>query len=576
VHNVAEKPSEAVPHPSTTLAAQIRALPPNEAAALIERTVPTEAVEALMQLNPALVQNILKQMEKGPRRFLTASAPAEVAEQWKRNTQYAEGSIGRLMEAPLAVFSPEMTVGDATEALRPLVRTAFVTYVYVVDSEGHLAGLVTMRDLLFNDRAARLADVMLANPFALRPDLPVPDAMKLTVNRHYPQYPVTDGEGKLVGLVRGAALFELEAFEITAQAGSMVGVEKEERVSSSLKQSFKFRNPWLLINLLTAFAAGGVVAIFQGTLDKLVILATFLPVLAGSRQHRLPGAGGDGARHHAGRREARHGKRLMTKEALLGLANGAVTGLLCGIAMYGYAVYEHNPHALMLGFVVMMAMIGSCCLSGVSGRAGAARAEEARCGPRPRPPVSSSPPPRTSRAWGSCWASRRSSYPSRKQMKLAASLLAAILCLAASAWAQEQAFTNRPTELKDKGAAEARTLATLPADTAVKVIARAGAWTQVQANNQTGFVRAFHLRFPVVVEKGSSSGLSSITNIFGGGNRSTQATVATTGIRGLSPEELKSASPDERGAREGAVVSRGQADGRALRARRQAHRREGG
>ena len=101
-------------------------------------------------------------------------------------------------------------------------------------------------------------------------------------------------------------------------------------------------------------------------------------------------------------------------------------------------------------------------------------------------------------------------------MKFAASLLAALLSLAASAWAQEQAFTNRSTELKDKGAAEARTLATLPADTSVKVVARAGGWTQVQANNQTGFVRAFHLRFPVTVEKGSAGGLSSITNIFGG------------------------------------------------------------
>jgi hypothetical protein len=85
-------------------------------------------------------------------------------------------------------------------------------------------------------------------------------------------------------------------------------------------------------------------------------------------------------------------------------------------------------------------------------------------------------------------------------MKFAASLLAAFLTLAASAWAQEQAFTNRSTELKDKGAAEGRTLATLPADTSVKVVARAGGWTQVQANNQTGFVRAFHLRFPVSVE----------------------------------------------------------------------------
>jgi magnesium transporter len=321
-----------------------------------------------MQLNPAIVQDILAQLDKGPRRFITASAPPEIAEQWKRNKQYPEGTIGRLMEAPLAVFSPGMSVGDAIEALRPLVRSAFVTYVYVVDSDGRLAGLVTMRDLLFNDREASLADVMLANPFALTPELPVPDAMKLTVNRHYPQYPVSDAEGRLVGLVRGAALFELEAFEITAQAGSMVGVEKEERVSASVKQSFKFRNPWLLINLLTAFAAGGVVAVFQGTLDKLVILATFLPVLAGQ-------SGNTGCQALAvtvrgitlGDVKPGGGKLLMSKEALLGLANGAVTGLLCALAMYGYARYENNPHALMLAMVVMMAMIGSCAISGVSG-----------------------------------------------------------------------------------------------------------------------------------------------------------------------------------------------------------------
>jgi magnesium transporter len=368
VNTAADKPSEAVPHPSTLLAAQIRSLPPNEAAALIERTVPAEAVEALMQLNPAIVQDILAQLDKGPRRFITASAPPEIAEQWKRNREYAEGTIGRLMEAPIAVFSPDMSVGDAIEALRPLVRSAFVTYVYVVDANGRLAGLVTMRDLLFNNREASLADVMLANPFALTPDLPVPDAMKLTVNRHYPQYPVTDAQGKLVGLVRGAALFELEAFEITAQAGSMVGVEKEERVSASVKQSFKFRNPWLLINLLTAFAAGGVVAIFQGTLDKLVILATFLPVLAGQ-------SGNTGCQALAvtvrgitlGDVKPGGGKLLMSKEALLGLANGAVTGLLCALAMYAYATYEKNPHAPMLALVVMMAMIGSCAISGVSG-----------------------------------------------------------------------------------------------------------------------------------------------------------------------------------------------------------------
>jgi magnesium transporter len=57
----------------------------------------------------------------------------------------------------------------------------------------------------------------------------------------------------------------------------------------------------------------------------------------------------------------------MSKEALLGLANGAVTGVLCGIAMYLLALFQHSTHAPMLGFVVFVAMVGSCAVSGVSG-----------------------------------------------------------------------------------------------------------------------------------------------------------------------------------------------------------------
>ena len=352
----------------SSLAQQLKALPPEEAAALIERMQPAHAVELLLTLNPAMVQPILAQMEKGARRLISASAPPEVAEQWKRNTAFAKGSIGQLMETPLSVARPEATVGEAIEALRPLVRTMLVTYVYVVDAEGRLQGLVTMRDLLFNDRAARLGDVMLKAPFTLRPEMAVPDAMKLAVNRHFPQYPVVDAQGRLIGLVRGAALFELEAFEITAQAGAMVGVEKEERIATPLAQSFKFRNPWLLVNLVTAFTAGGVVALFQGTLDKLVILATFLPVLAGQ-------SGNTGCQALAvcvrgitlGDIRPGRGRQLVSKEALLGLANGAVTGVLCGIAMYLFANSQDSPHALALALVVTVAMVASCAISGISG-----------------------------------------------------------------------------------------------------------------------------------------------------------------------------------------------------------------
>lgn len=127
------------------------------------------------------------------------------------------------------------------------------------------------------------------------------------------------------------------------------------------------------------------------------------------------------------------------------------------------------------------------------------------------------------------------------------SLLAILLLgLACAAGAQEQAFTNRSTELKDRGASDARTVATLPENTAVKVLARAGGWTRVEAGGQAGFVRVFHLRFPATVETSSSGGsaLSGLTSFLGAGRKSSQASIATTGIRGLSPEDLKNASPD--------------------------------
>ena len=326
------------------------------------------AVEVLSEMNPGAAQEILAVLPEQTLAAVTRAANPEVAKQWLRNARYPAGAIGRLMEPAYAVFSPGMSVGEAIEQLRAVVRTAFVTYGYVTDAEGKLLGLVTMRDLLFSEHGAKLGDVMLKGAFAFRADTPLSDAMKLTLNRHYPVYPVCDESGRLLGLVRGAAIFEEQAFEITAQPGSMVGVEKEERVTTSLGRAFKFRHPWLQLNLLTAFAAGGVVALFQGTVDHLVILATFLPVLAGQ-------SGNTGCQALAvtvrgitlGDIRAGTGKLLVAKEFFLGLANGAVTGALCGVAMYVLAVMQDSPYALLLGLSVFLAMTGSCAVSGVSG-----------------------------------------------------------------------------------------------------------------------------------------------------------------------------------------------------------------
>jgi hypothetical protein len=117
--------------------------------------------------------------------------------------------------------------------------------------------------------------------------------------------------------------------------------------------------------------------------------------------------------------------------------------------------------------------------------------------------------------------------------------------LAGSVRAEPQAFTNRATELRERGAPDAPGLASLPENTSVKVLGRSGGWTHVEAGGKSGWVNVFHLRFPGAVEGSSSgSGLASLGSALGFGARNDQARLATTGIRGLSTEDVKNASPD--------------------------------
>jgi magnesium transporter len=194
--------------------------------------------------------------------------------------------------------------------------------------------------------------------------------MREVVRRHYPVYPVCDAEGHLVGVVRGAVLFEEQAFEISAQAGSMVGVEKEERLTTPWQRALKFRHPWLQLNLVTAFVAAAVVGMFQDTVNRIVLLAVFIPVLSGQCSNTGCQALAVTLRGMTlGELKPNRAGALMWKEAWLGFLNGMLTGLVAAIGMFWLAYHQQNPQALMLAAITFVAMTGSCALSGVAGAA---------------------------------------------------------------------------------------------------------------------------------------------------------------------------------------------------------------
>lgn len=339
-----------------------------EAAELLDETHPHLSAEVLQQINPSVAFDILEEMDVDSRQAILDAAPPLQQTQWTRNENYDEDTVGRLMEPPLTVLLPHQTISDAIDAVKDLARTTLVTYLYVVDEEGRLLGLVTMRDLLLADDDALLRDVMAADPFTLSPRMELPEAMKLVVSRHFPIYPVVEEGNILVGLVRGRVLFEEQAFEISAQPGRMVGVDKEERLSTPWPRSLKFRHPWLQLNLFTAFIAAAVVGIFQGTIDEIVLLAAFLPVLAGQ-------SGNTGCQALAvalrgltlGELDSGKERALVMKEGVLGLLNGALVGVTAAIGMYLAARAQGTAEPLMLAFIVFAAMVGSCVVSGIAG-----------------------------------------------------------------------------------------------------------------------------------------------------------------------------------------------------------------
>jgi magnesium transporter len=369
------EPSEITAAPDPTMRAEIKALLPE----VVERS-PREAMKMLAAfpdefvasmltlLNSRKAQRVLECFPLERRRKVMAAATAPVRQQWARNEAYPKDTVGHMMEPPLAVFRSEITVAEAVAELRLLVTRAFVTYAFVVDAEGRLVGVVAMREMLLARSEQSLGDIMIREPFRLEPRMELVEAMRATMVRHYPVYPVCEVDGKLVGVIRGQMLFEARSVELSLQPGSMVGIEKEERLTTPWPRSFRFRHWWLQANLLLAFIAAAVVSFFQDTIDRVLALAVFLPVVISQSSNTGVQTLAVALRGMT-LGELRRGREgaLVFKETFLGFLNGVATGFTAAVAMYLFALMQKMPDALRLSFVVFVAMVGSCLISGVFG-----------------------------------------------------------------------------------------------------------------------------------------------------------------------------------------------------------------
>ena len=353
----------------------LQALPPSVAskafpylqagyAAKLLETASDELFTTVMKAMPAdRAGRIFARLPSAARERFVPHLPERIRAEVQEMLTYPEGSVGQIMGSGFLALDPGMTVKDAVAKIRAAARRERSgTYAYVVDAQHHLVGIVGSFDLLVATASTRLETIMQQEPFTLDPFMDQQRAAEELGKRKYFAAPVVDARGELIGIVKAEQLLAGVRNELATDLQKMVGVGAEERAFSPMKLSLRKRLPWLHINLITAFGAAAVVALFEDLIAQVTALAVFLPVVAGQ-------GGNAGAQSLAivmrglVMREIPPDRvrGLILKEGALGVINGVVTGIVTAIIAW---LWMGNP---WLGLVIGLGMIVNLACAGLAG-----------------------------------------------------------------------------------------------------------------------------------------------------------------------------------------------------------------
>jgi magnesium transporter len=200
---------------------------------------------------------------------------------------YPEGTVGRLMTTDFMALPPDATAQGAIDKIRERGELESFFYLYVVDKDGKLVGVVPIRNLVIAPPARELRDMMIADPIKADVFMDQEDAARIVAKYELLALPIVDEGGRLEGIITVDDVIDIIKEESTEDMYKMVGLAEEDRVFTPVSRSVKMRLPWTILNLLTATLAASIVGLFEGTLHEIIALVTFMPVIAG--------VGGNGA-----------------------------------------------------------------------------------------------------------------------------------------------------------------------------------------------------------------------------------------------------------------------------------------
>src|SRR5687768_14148725 len=323
----------------------------DEIVKLMQELPSDDAAAIISYLPEELSTAVLEQIHKRP-------AGAEVGDL----LEYAEKTAGRIMNPKVFALSEDMTAGEAITALQGSRDVEMVFYLYVIDARRHLVGVVSLRRLLLVSPPTPLKRIMTTDLISARADMDQEEVARMVASYNLLAIPVVDEENKLVGVITVDDVIDVIKDEATEDVYRLAGVAGDERAFTPAGESLRKRLPWLGVNLVTAFLAASVVALFEGTIERITALAVFMPIVAGM--------GGNAATQTLtvivrgialGELNWGNSRKALLKEASVGLGNGIILGLVAALVAWAT---RGSP---VLGLVLCAAMIINMFVAATAG-----------------------------------------------------------------------------------------------------------------------------------------------------------------------------------------------------------------
>jgi len=329
---------------------------------LFEQLPNAEIARGVATLDSDDAVTLLEDIEPGDRDDILSKMPAFERLSLRRSLDYPEESAGRRMQTDFIAIPPFWTVGQTIDYLRGEKELPDEFYqIYVVDAGYKLLGTMPLDKLLRAQRKVRIEEIMNADVIEVEAGQDQEEAARVFERYDLVEVAVVDESLRLVGVLTIDDMVDVIHEEATEDMQLLAGVGDED-LSDGVRDAVRSRSTWLVVSLVTASLSSLVIGLFDATIEQMVALAVLMPMVAS-----MGGNAGTQTMTVTVRALAMREldqfklRRLVTREMLVGLANGGIFALLIGVVTW---LRFANPE---LGLVIGTAMIINMIAAGTAG-----------------------------------------------------------------------------------------------------------------------------------------------------------------------------------------------------------------